>query len=461
MKNSLYFILLCSPLLAQAQNTCREYAEGYVFNPNKIQAFFSPSGGKFYGPEHGGFIAPFPISNYPGGKHTITAGDPWIGGYTDGKLYIAGQRYSQIFNYDYYNGPLDSNGLKYIEECHRFDTVWNVFREDVLRHIADFQQDGKIDDTISGIFGWPAEGNQFFSRFNGFQLPQAHQGGWATFDDLNLNGKYDPHLGEYPAVMFQGALIHPDQIMWMVFNDQGSHLASNGRPLGIEMQLTVFGYYCEDNTLLNHSIFNSYKVINQSQQNYDSLFFGQFHDYEIGCDEDDYVGCDSTRNTEFAYNADGLDGEDSWCNSGAYGYGSHTPIQSLTYLSQPMYSYIKETQFQMAQTDIEFYRMMTGHWRNGSPITIGGNGQGTDPGLTTTRFIYPGDPRDPGAWSELAIGATPARTSSISSVFLDKLEAGDQTLIECVYVFHQDTTLSYQQQIGAMYANVDNITTMV
>jgi hypothetical protein len=463
MKNALYLILLYLPIFVKAQNTCRGNPDGYVFNPNKIQAFFTPQGEKFYSPEHGGFNAPFPVPNYSNSTRTINSGAPWIGSFTDGKLYIAAQRYSQteFHDNDYYNGPLDSNGLKFIDECHLFDRVWNVFREDVLRHVDDFQDNGKIDDTIPAIFGWPAEGNQYFSRFNGFQLPLSHQGGWAAFDDLNLNGIYDPHLGEYPGVMFQGTLIHPDQIMWMVFNDQGDHHITHSMPLGVEIQLTVFGYYCEDNTLLNHSLFNNYKIINQSQRTLDSLFFGQFHDYEIGCDEDDYVGCDSIRHTEFAYNADSLDGQDSWCFSGAGGYGGHTPIQSLTYLSHPMYSYIKETSFQISQVSIEFYRMLTGHWRNGAPITVGGNGQGTDPGLTTTRFIYPGDPRDPNAWSELAIGATPARTSSISSVYLDQLEAGEQITVECVYIFHQDTSLSYLEQFGSMYTNLDNMTSMV
>ena len=461
MKNLLLILLIFYSDLTLAQTPCKGNLDAHVFNANKIQAFFTPSGGKFYSPEYGGFNAPFPFPNYTDGRHTITAGDPWIGSFTDGKLYIAAQRYSQYFHYDYYNGPLDSNGLKFIDECHLYDRVWNVYREDVLRHITDFQQDGKIDDTIPAIFGWPAEGNQFSPRFNGFQLPQSHHGGWAAFADNNLNGVYEPHLGEYPAAMFQDALIHPDQIMWMVFNDQGSHLATNGRPLGVEIQLTVFGYYCEDNTLLNHSLFNSYKIINQSQHGLDSMFFGQFHDYEIGCEEDDYVGCDSLRNTEFAYNADSLDGQDSWCNSGAYGYGNHTPIQSLTYLSHPMYSYIKESQTQVSQVDIEFFRMLTGHWRNGAPITVGGNGQGTDPGLTTTRFIYPGDPRNPGAWSELAINAAPAKTSSISSVYLDHLNAGEQTTVECVYIFHQDTSLSHLEQFGAMYANVEIMADMV
>lgn len=68
--------------------------------------------------------------------------------------------------------------------------------------------------------------------------------------------------------------------------------------------------------------------------------------------------------------------------------------------------------------------------------------------------IYSGDPRDPRAWSELAVGATPARTSSISSVYLDKVEAGDPTYIESVYVFHHASEVSFPVNIADLVSGI-------
>jgi hypothetical protein len=461
MKNLLLFLLLTTPLFIIAQVPCRGDIEGHEFNVNKIQTYFLPQGQKFQSLDHYGFHVPYPPENYSGERQTISAGAPWIGGYSDGKLHIAGQLYLTSIDKDYFNGPLDTNGMKYEGDCHHFDRVWNVFREDVLRHQFDFQSDGIIDDTINSVFGWPAEGNPFFERFNGFPLPTDHNGGWADFVDINFNGKYDPHQGEYPVVRVKGIETQPDQIMWMVFNDQGSHTTTNARPLGIEIQSTYYGYFCQDNTLLNHSLFNTYKIINQSEIRFDSLYFGQFHDYEIGCDDDDYIGCDTLRNTEFAYNADNLDGYDEWCNSGATGYGPHLPIQSLSYLSHPMFSFIKMFMFQAPQTDLEFYRLMTGRWRSGAPITTGGTGQGSGPGFQETRFIYHDDPRDPDGWSELTVVPPVSRARSVSSVYLDHLEPGDQTTVELVYMFHQDTNRSHLEQFDVMYENLDLLDDML
>ena len=461
MKFPLIILSLGISIVAFGQFPCIGNLEEYIFNTNKIQTTFSPQGHKFKGVDFSGFNVPYPNSGSPWGKRTMSSAAPWIGGFSEDQLSIATQRYAHPLYNDYYLGPLDTNGEKFIEVCDYFDRVWNVYQEEILKHIADFQSNGKIDDTIATVFGWPGEGNQFFSRFNGFELPQPHNGGWATFADNNFNGVYEPHLGEYPAVTLKGNLIHPDQIMWMIFNDQGTHTNSNGKPLGVEIQLTVFGYYCQDNTILNNSLFNNYKIINQSEVKLDSLFFGQFHDYDLGCDGDDYVGCDSLRNTEFAYNQDSIDGNgDPFCSSGIEGYGQHLPIQTLTYLSHPMYSFIKEGAMP-SQTSLEFYRMLTGHWRNGAPITIGGDGMSADPGLPTSNFIFHGDPRDPDGWSELSAGNGPGRTQTISSVFLDELQPDEQGTVECVYMFHQDTTLSYFEQFGSMYDNVDIMADMV
>ena len=190
------------------------------------------------------------------------ASSPWIGGYNNGELKISAQRYAEETHLDFYTGPLLEDAVPLDTECYRYNKIWSSNRNDILRHIADFALDGEISDTITSVFGWPAEGNNYFSAINGFELPIGHRGGWADFSDNNNNEVYEPHLGEHPCIYVNDSKHIPEEIMWMVFNDQGPHTASGGLPLGVEIQLTVFAFNCQDNTVLNNALFNNYKIIN-------------------------------------------------------------------------------------------------------------------------------------------------------------------------------------------------------
>jgi hypothetical protein len=78
---------------------------------------------------------------------------------------------------------------------------------------------------------------------------------------------------------------------------------------------------------LNNTFFNSYKIFNRSVLAADSLFFGTWTDYDLGCSEDDFIGSDSVRNTEFVYNdiSDGDENHD--CISGQSAYPGTPPVR--------------------------------------------------------------------------------------------------------------------------------------
>ena len=43
-------------------------------------------------------------------------------------------------------------------------------------------------------------------------------------------------------------------MLWMVFNDIADiHAETNGQPLGVEVQMMVYAFACEDNKDLNHT----------------------------------------------------------------------------------------------------------------------------------------------------------------------------------------------------------------
>ncbi|MBK9104087.1 MAG: T9SS type A sorting domain-containing protein [Saprospiraceae bacterium] len=392
-------------------------------------------------------------------SYTIFASSPWIGGYVDGQLKISAQTYPNQTNFDLYAGPLLEGAVTLDSNCVWYNRIWSTSREDIVRHIEDFESDGQISDTIASVFGWPAEGNEYFSTINHFQLPAGHHGGWADFMDLNQNGLYEPQLGEYPAINLRGIYHIPEEIMLMVFNDQGLHTESEGAPLGVEVQLTVFGFNCQDNAVLNNALFNTYKVINQNTAVIDSLYFGMWSDYDLGCSTDDYEGCDTSRNTEYAYNKFARDGDvNGGCTSGLTTYGDFPPIQSLTYLSHHMTSYITAPRtFPFLYLPWERYNLLKGVWRDGTPITEFRDGYNPGSAFPKTTYLYNGDPRDTTQWSQYSFQSNQIDPSTVSSVYLGQMQPFETVKLETVYLFNQDSTLDHIGQVGFMKYQIDSL----
>jgi hypothetical protein len=457
MKTSLSLVFLLFTALVKAQDPCPATKNGYVFQANRIGAFFSPRGLKFLNESDGFFKAPYTSEN---SASTIFACSPWMGGYVNNELHLTGQTFATI-KQDLFVGPLSPGAIPY-NNCDQFDRVWSVSRGEIEQHIQDFAIDGIIDDTLSNVFGWPAQGNTYFQIINGFDLPGDHQGGWADFADVNQNGIYEPQFGEYPIVHLKGQSQFPELISWMVFNDQGIHEQSNGLILGTEFQLTVFGFNCNQNYVLNNTIFNTYKIINQSLNTIDSIYFGMWTDYDLGCPSDDYLGCDSVRNTEFVYNDD-VDGNfDTECPIGVSTYGYFPPVQSLTYLSHPMHSYIIDEDSNIGlptypsfMTAGDQYNLLTGNWPDGTSMYASGNGIHNSQDGPLTKFFLHGDPRDTAQWSWLTANVPHIDARPISSVYLNMLQPGEQAIVETAYSFHQDSTLDNLEQVGFMYQNID------
>ena len=460
----LLFYFICITSFLQAQDNCIGKGADQLFQGNRIGASFSPQGSKFL-PGYDYFKVPYTSENSP---YTLFASSPWIGGYNNGELKISAQRYAEETHLDFYIGPLLEDAVPLDTECYRYNKIWSSNRNDILRHIADFALDGEISDTITSVFGWPAEGNNYFSAINGFELPIGHRGGWADFSDNNNNEVYEPHLGEHPCIYVNDSKHIPEEIMWMVFNDQGPHTASGGLPLGVEIQLTVFAFNCQDNTVLNNALFNNYKIINQNSVPLDSVQFGMWSDYDLGCSEDDFAGCDSTRNTEYAYNQDIRDGDiNGYCITEITpGYGDFPPIQSLTYLSHRMTSFIVNPlghfnpypyPYPQPYQPAQYYNLLNGEWRDGSPITEFENGYNPGSSYPITKYLYPGDPRDLSQWSQNSFSPSYGDPSTLSSAYIGELLPYVPVTIETVYLFHQDSSLDHIGQIGFMQYQIDSL----
>ena len=458
MKKLIFIFIACCPALVNAQQNCEGSFSEYLLNSNHISAVFYPRGNKFFNGE-GGFMVPFPSDRR---LSTIFASSVWIGGFDDADNFKqAAETWPQTDKYDFSVGPLTSIGIQYDSICQHYDQAWTVFAEDIEAHRLDFFTDYKIDDTIPSVFGWPGRGNKFFKSYYGFDLPNDNQG-LAPFDDWNGNNIYDPENGDYPCVRFSPYYIPivPNQILWMVFNDVDQEDTIFPRPLQFEIQLTAFAFHCKDNELLNNTIFNSYKIINRAVIAADSLFFGLWTDYDLGCASDDLMGSDSARSTEFVYNAHPSDGDVvNACTTGSDVYTGIAPVQSMTYLSHPMHSFILYAP--ESGHFFDKYRMLNGFWDDGKPIRPEGTGYAPGSSLLPTKFLFNGDPRDSASWSANHVYQQGFNPISVSSVSIGRMDPGTIKVIENAYIYSHDPNGGYLDQITAMYNNVDSLKTLL
>jgi hypothetical protein len=96
--------------------------------------------------------------------------------------------------------------------CTEWDRFWKVDLSAIEMHISDYADNGIIDNPIEQIYDWPARGNEHFRDRLDYDLPNS-KSPLAPFIDLNGNARYEPSLGEYPA-------IKGDQYVWWIIHDE-------------------------------------------------------------------------------------------------------------------------------------------------------------------------------------------------------------------------------------------------
>ena len=386
----------------------------------------------------------------------------WIGDWSNGALKLAASTYSYSSSFDYFAGPIINNNGELSFQCDDFNRTWEVFGFEILQHIQDFADNGIIDNPLPNIYAYPAHQNPFFEEIHGFSLPDTPQG-LAPFFDQNNDGIYNPYDGDYPLPESVSSSRIPSHIVWGVFNDVGAggpHTYSGGSPLHVEIQLTTWAFFCEGDELLNNSIFASYKIINRRNESLDSLVISKWVDMEIGCPNDNYNGCIPELNTFYTYST--LDGDSlGIINCPVAGgmfpaYDNHA-TQAITFLNQNMTSFVNPIRASLAPNPgmsdptqpAEYYNYMTGNWRDGSPLTYGGNGYG---GSQPTSFIYPDNPNNPNGWSAYTANIIPEDIRAIANFALDHpLAPQESTTIDMAFTFYQDENTSNLEVINLIY----------
>ncbi|MFT3884004.1 MAG: hypothetical protein QM724_00850 [Flavobacteriales bacterium] len=274
------------------------------------------------------------------GPNSMFSGSLWMGGMSpDNVLKLAAVQYRDQGN-DFWPGPLTNTGDASVTSavCAKYDRMWKTYRVDAEKHSAYYRClfDPNCAPNIAQEFpnGWtpPLE---FYSWPANGDVAAGQDVNLAPYFDNPLgpngaDGYYDPNDGDYPRFDLDNIVdcrqrrrqdpvaLYGDQNIWWVFNDKGnSHTESAGQPIGMEIRAQAFSFSTNDE--VNNMTFYNYVLLNQGTQTLTRTYFGQYADPDLGCSDDDFVGCDVQRGLGYVYN---WDEDDQSCKAGIPGYGS-------------------------------------------------------------------------------------------------------------------------------------------
>jgi hypothetical protein len=313
-------------------------------------------------------------------RYVVFAGGIWTSSKDNGETRFSGIRYrTPNTTAHFLPGPIKlKDGSVNPQSCVEFDRMWIVKAKDIKDHIADWANNSAPLSKINpSILNWPAKGNKIFTV-----VPIEDE--LAPFVDVNRNGIYDPEYGDYPK-------IKGDEAHFAVINDvsSGRYGTGSDRAVGLEIQMMTYVYRSPIFNGLGTSIFHENKIIKKTTGNAEEFIFSLFIDPDIGDFFDDYVGCDTSSNTGFAYNAQSFQ-------------STNSPIVATRFLNQKMNAFscfinAAGSPLSDPSTIAEHRHVMEGRARNGASFTVVGNA--ITPGNPVTRYCYFGNPSNPAEWS--------------------------------------------------------------
>ncbi len=351
--------------------------------------------------------------------HSLFAGAVWLGGIdAGGNLKIAAQTYRQSGN-DFWPGPLDATATITVQTCEDYDRHWVVYGVEIDSFLQQTfpLSESELIAKFPGIANWPGKGNLLARGRNDVQLTILDE--LAPYWDVDGNGVYSPQNGDYPVINANptcGGItegIYADQMIYWVYNDKGNiHTETGGQAIGVQVGALAFAFRTSDE--VNNMTFYRYDVLNKANIPIGDFYMGQWVDADLGCFNNDYVGCDVSLSLGYVYNGVSTDPD-----CATRGYGVSVPILGVDYFEGPfsgrtvngqpeklgMSTFLYyDNDFTVTgnpETAINFYNYMAGFWKDGSPFTSDRcNGYG---GTVPTSYMFPNDPGGPAfpaSWSE-------------------------------------------------------------
>ncbi len=437
----LYYFLLIIPITTLQAQLCAPATSQIDISTDRVQVRNTVAGSFWWNGVNAGFmINDLQLSTQP--ASTAFAAGLWLGGVDEGNnLKVACQTYGLANGQtDFWPGPLPDNGIAIPNACENFDFIWEVKKEDLDAHIADFEDNGMIDNPIhTSIKAWPGKDNPLSISFNGFELPAGRN--FAPFYDVNNDNIYNPEDGDYPDTR-NAHVAH-----WQIFNDNSNiHSETNGD--AIKAEIAVLSYtFDDDQANPNSTIFYELEITNRALETIKDFHVGLWVDPQLGCYEDDYIGCSPEDNLAFVYNSDSEDGDiNNSCAGGITTFNNGIPLfgikilegvkdENSVELGMTAFSYYNNggvgnppPQTTEPNNSIEYYRYLKGTWRDGTPFTQGGDGYDPSSNDITT-FTYPGNPSDTNGWSQCTENADGGDRRIVISSGGTSLEPGEKTKV--------------------------------
>lgn len=444
MKKALLSVLSILSITAlNAQNNCLPASNSEYLDINNIKAQVTNGSNLWFNNSTSGAAY---FTDKDSTQTSIYAGNFGIGGLdASSTLHFTGANFE---NNRFFPGPITTtNADTYDSTCREFDRVWKINRWEVEEFVLKYQDP---DYTIPEvILSWPAHGN----------TQNNYAQDLAPFHDENNDGTYSPFDGDYPEFDLDNTIgcgdkLYGDQCIYWIINDVGNN-QSSGNPMGIEIHMQAFAYIGGES--INNTTFYQYKIINRSGNDYHDVYFGNWTDSDIGCSEDDYIGCDVERGLGYGFNADAVDNDG--CN-GATPYNEAPPAIGIDFVKGPLavdsdgidnnrdgsidevgethslstFVYFDRTLpsniYGDPQIDIEYYNYLKGIWIDGTQMTYGGTGHG---GVTPTTFAYPDD-SDLTNW----YGTGGVNAGTAWSEIIEGNPKGDRRMLNAVGPFNLD-----------------------
>lgn len=503
---------------------CLEAINTTNLNINNVRALLQVGGDVWWNLDMGSYIVPVPE---PGADavSAIFSGSVWVGGLDpSGNIKLAGgpngAYYGRDGAVDWYSGPLsvakpetpDSPAVTGGETDKPICDDWNRFFRvdgnsvrDAVRLFDNDPLNFDCDSIQDDVKYWPGKNNPRWGEEFDFALPVDQSLG-AFWDepgvDGNGDGIYNPCDGDFPIINIRDCEpatraaafeLIPDEMVFWIYNDNGGpHRISFATSIQMEVQVQSFAYATND--AINDMTFNRYKLINKASEDIRETYFAMWVDPDLGCYQDDYIGCDVGRSLAYVYNEDdedGINGAGSNCGD-VPTYGTNVPILGIDYFRGPRGpklfardqdgNIIRVVDEETGDTTIlledppigsgdfdtltelgmsaftymnnlgigsppdatgdannaeEFYGIMRGIWHDGTPVTFGDDGY--NPGSEEiVSYVFPDDPNDdsPGAWSmctaDLPFGDR--RTLQVTGPLLLQPQATNELIIGVVFV---------------------------
>jgi hypothetical protein len=436
---------------------CNIPADQFDMDINNVRARLLDAGDQWWDLSNGKYEVPKgDITSTTPLPQAIFAGAIWVSALDEGNnLRIAALEY-RAGTSDYYTGPLDDNGNVSLAICNLWDQHFRVYGTDIKGLQVAYAASGNVSVPStavvptpgdSDLIRWPGKGNPYLAA-EGYNM----SGVLAPFFDANGDGIYDPRQGDYPTIKqggidpgpgnqpgnpkdslhyISGFTAYADEMVFWAMNDQGNnHTASNGAPIGIQVNELAFAFQSTDE--INQMTFYTYNIINKSGSDLNKTYMSQWTDVDLGCANNDRVGCDTNRSLAIQYNGYVQSGtqnngvtcdEGSVCPTSEVGYGCNLPMLGIAYFEGPtdttmIYDSVTHTRnpkklkmtsfvyftngaatcYSDPTTASGFRNYQIGHWNCGDPITYGGPGYGVT--SVQTNYVFPGDPSIANQWSE-------------------------------------------------------------